>query len=160
MTLRFRDLAIAATAIVDSGSARNFILGKLAKTHNLRRTRTSKPYSIYAVTGEMINQGYVTSQIAPVTLSVENTHHEPFTPFILTNRQAEIILGRPWLIQHQPSKDWATGKILSWGCDCPKLSHLHPPSGKTDSMVINSTSIESPKKICLPVSPHAMPKRP
>lgn len=69
--LKFIGLDVEATAIVDSGSAGNFISGKFVKTHRLQRTRTSKPYSIYAVTGEIINKGYVTSQIAPITLSIE-----------------------------------------------------------------------------------------
>ncbi|KTF87032.1 hypothetical protein cypCar_00043644 [Cyprinus carpio] len=46
---------ITVSAIVDSGSAGNFISGDLARTLQLRRTRTSKPYSIHAVTGEVIN---------------------------------------------------------------------------------------------------------
>lgn len=94
----------------------------------------------------MINQGYVTPQIAPVTLSIQNTHHKSFTPFVLEKSQTDIILGRPWLIQHQPSLDWATREIINWGCNCNKINHVHSPCDKPDSMMINSTSIESPKE--------------
>lgn len=98
--LKSRDFNVAATAIVDSGSAGNFISGDLSKALKLQKIRTTKPYSIHAVTGEVINKGYVTSEITPITLCVENTHHKLFDPFVLENSQADVILGCPWLIQH------------------------------------------------------------
>ncbi|XP_052456739.1 uncharacterized protein LOC128016283 [Carassius gibelio] len=57
VTLKSQEFNVAATAIMDSSSAGNFISGNLVRTLRLQRTRTSKPYSIHAVTGEIINKG-------------------------------------------------------------------------------------------------------
>ncbi|KAK7117116.1 hypothetical protein R3I94_022620 [Phoxinus phoxinus] len=46
-------------AIIDSGSAGNFISGRLCERLNLQKINTSKPYSIHAVTGEIINKGNI-----------------------------------------------------------------------------------------------------
>uniref|UniRef100_A0A8C2JGB1 ribonuclease H n=1 Tax=Cyprinus carpio TaxID=7962 RepID=A0A8C2JGB1_CYPCA len=144
VTLRSGDFDVAVTAIVDFGSAGSFISGNLVKTLKLQRTRTSKLYSIHAVTGETINKGYVTFQITPIILCVENIHQELFAPFVLENSQVEVIKGPHWLIQHQPTIDWKTGKIFNWGCTCITTSLT--PSPQPEPVSVNSTSIESPQE--------------
>jgi hypothetical protein len=147
VTLKTLNFCVSVTAIVDSGSAGNFISGKLCQDLNLPQVNTPKSYSIYAVTGELISQENVTTKINPIQLCVENTHQELFEPFVLQNSQTDLILGRPWLIRHQPTINWQSGKIKEWGCACSlnraPLLTLSSES-RSPAITVSSTSIESP----------------
>ncbi len=101
------------------------------------------------MTGKALNPGYVKHRIKPIMLRVGCLHEEPFTPLVLENSTSAIILGRPWLIQHNPEVSWKNGDILRWGSTCfstcfPKLPRPVPPSPKV--IPIAMTSIESPKE--------------
>uniref|UniRef100_A0A8C1GDW5 ribonuclease H n=1 Tax=Cyprinus carpio TaxID=7962 RepID=A0A8C1GDW5_CYPCA len=149
VTLMSPSFNVSVSAIIDSGSAGDFISGELSSRLNLKRITTPKPYSIHAVIGEIINKGYVNYQIKPVILCVERDHQECFHPFILENCQTDIILGRPWLIRHQPEIDWKTGKIIRWGCKCCLTclnDHPQITNELSNSVHVNSTSIESPNE--------------
>ncbi len=59
----------------------------------------------------------------------------------------DIILGRPWLVQHNPILSWKIVEVLKWGDDCFSqcFPHLPRPSPAIPvSLPIHSTSIESP----------------
>ncbi len=59
----------------------------------------------------------------------------------------DIILGRPWLVQHNPILSWKTGEVLKWGDDCFShcFPHLPRPSPAIPVLLpIHSMSIESP----------------
>ncbi len=56
------------------------------------------------------------------------------------------MLGRPWLISHNPSISWSTGDILKWGNGCfpDCFPELPTPVKFFPVLPVNSTSIESP----------------
>ncbi len=59
----------------------------------------------------------------------------------------DIILGRPWLVQHDPHLSWRTGEVLKWGEGCfphcfPRLPR--PLATVPVQLPVHSTSIESP----------------
>ncbi len=59
----------------------------------------------------------------------------------------DIILGCPWLVQHNPILSWKTGELLKWGDDffSQCFPHLPRPSPAIPvSLPIHSTSIEIP----------------
>jgi len=59
----------------------------------------------------------------------------------------DIILRRPWLVQHNSILSWKTGEVLKWGDDCFSqcFPHLPRPSLAIPvSLPIHSMSIESP----------------
>lgn len=74
----------------------------LCRQLRIQKTRTTTSYRVQSVTGKGLNRGYVKFQIKPVTLRVGWLHGEQFTPLVLEGSTTTIILGRPWLIQHQP----------------------------------------------------------
>ncbi len=143
------DVIISVTALIDSGSEGNFISGDLCRQLQLPKTLSPTPFTAKSVTGKALNPGYVKHRIKPITLRVGCLHEEPFTPLVLENSTSAIILGRPWLIQHNPEVSWKNGDILRWGSTCfstcfPKLPRPVPPSPKV--IPIAMTSIESPKE--------------
>ncbi|KAK3564108.1 hypothetical protein QTP86_007568 [Hemibagrus guttatus] len=83
----------------------------------------------------------------PVLLQVGLLHVEETTFLVLEESTADIILGRPWLEQHNPILSWSTGEVLKWGDTCfpgcfPHLPAPHSPI--PISLPVQATSIESP----------------
>ncbi len=66
---------------------------------------------------------------------------------ILENSTVNVILGCPWLVQHNPIFSWKSGEILKWGESCfPDCfpQRPHPPNHNTKRLQMCTTSIESP----------------
>ncbi|KAK3525120.1 hypothetical protein QTP86_016571 [Hemibagrus guttatus] len=73
---------------------------------------------------------------------------------------ADIILGCPWLEQHNPILSWSTGEVLKWGDTCFPgcFPHLPAPHSPTPiSLPVQATSIESP---LAPLLIHPDPDKP
>lgn len=72
------------------------------------------------------------------------THHTESISFLVhKNSTAGIILGRPWLVQHDPDLSWTTGEVLKWGDSCFPGCFPHLPQ-PVIPLPVHSTSIESP----------------
>ncbi|MGL5499892.1 MAG: hypothetical protein ACRDCK_01880 [Plesiomonas shigelloides] len=76
---------------------------------------------------------------------------------VLEGSTTDIILGRPWLADHNSVFDWNTGEILKWSQHCLQTC-LKPvqkiPSSSSSARIpisptlhLNSTSVESPEII-------------
>ncbi|KAK3529517.1 hypothetical protein QTP70_031959, partial [Hemibagrus guttatus] len=121
---------IRARALLDSGSAGNFISGALCHQLRLKCTATQKVYQIHAVTGRTLQT--VWHLAGPLRLQVGALHSEELHLLVLEDSTADIILGRPWLELHDPVLSWKTGEILKWGLlsqpPCPSSSTGPPPS--------------------------------
>ncbi|KAK3544517.1 hypothetical protein QTP86_014096 [Hemibagrus guttatus] len=134
-----------AAALLDSGSAGNFISGTLCRQLHLRTTAMPKVYQIHAVTGRPLRQ--VRHLAGPLCLQIGALHTEEIYLMVLENSTADVVLGRPWLEQHDPILSWKTGEVLRWGEHCfegcfperpsPRLSRIH-------EVQVHATSMESP----------------
>ncbi|KAK3557168.1 hypothetical protein QTP70_024704 [Hemibagrus guttatus] len=74
-------------------------------------------------------------------------HVEEITLLVLEESTADMILGHPWLEQHDPILSWKTSEVLKWGATCfpecfPKLPIPHSPD--PTHLPVQATSIESP----------------
>ncbi|KAK3505640.1 hypothetical protein QTP70_004728, partial [Hemibagrus guttatus] len=72
---------------------------------------------------------------------------EEIALLVLEESTADVILGRPWLEQHNPILSWKTGEVLKWGDTCfpncfPDLPVPHFPN--LTHLPVQATSIESP----------------
>lgn len=83
-------------------------------------------------------------------LHVGSLHVESFAPLVLDVCTAGVILGHPWLIQHQLRISWSMGDVLRWGetCFLNCFPELPQPSFSIDRpspvISVHFTSIESP----------------
>ncbi|KAK3512135.1 hypothetical protein QTP70_031258 [Hemibagrus guttatus] len=128
-----------ATALLDSGSAGNFISGTFCRQLHLCTAATPKVYQIHAVTGRPLRQ--VRRLAEPLRLQIRALHTEETYLLVLENSTADVVLGRPWLEQHDPILSWRTGEVLRWGEHCfegcfperpgPKLSRIHEVQGRS-----------------------------
>ncbi|ROL48464.1 Retrotransposon-derived protein PEG10 [Anabarilius grahami] len=112
VTLTAADLCLSVNALLDSGSAGNFISGTLCRQLQLKTTATPKIYQIHSVTGKPLRQ--VCYSVGPLHLQIGVLHMEEINLLVLEESTADVILGRPWLEQHNPIISWRIGEILKW----------------------------------------------
>ncbi|KAK3513472.1 hypothetical protein QTP70_015467, partial [Hemibagrus guttatus] len=146
-TLTTACTSVTVVALLDSGSAANFISGTLCRQLGLRTKATATPYQIRCITGKPISRRRVHHSASTVLLQVGLLHVEETTFLVLEESTADIILGHPWLEQHNPILSWSTGEVLKWGDTCFPgcFPHLPAPHSPTPiSLPVQATSIESP----------------
>ncbi|KAK3509746.1 hypothetical protein QTP70_008378 [Hemibagrus guttatus] len=145
VSLTTHDFCVSVTALIDSGSAGNFISGALCRQLQLPTAATPKIYQVHAVTGKLLRQ--VRRQAGPLRLHIGVMHTEEIVLMVLEDSTAEVVLGRPWLEQHDPILSWRTGEILRWGHKCfegcfPKRPNPRP--SRPHTLQVHATSVESP----------------
>ncbi|KAK3514000.1 hypothetical protein QTP70_001270 [Hemibagrus guttatus] len=121
-------------ALLDSGSAGNFISGTLCRQLGLRTKATSTAYQIQFITGRPVSHRQVSQSAGPVLLQVGVFHVEEIALLVLEESTADVILGRPWLEQHDPIISWKTGEVLN-DVFCPKRASKLPPHRPWDSTI-------------------------
>ncbi|ROK35612.1 Retrotransposon-derived protein PEG10 [Anabarilius grahami] len=104
------DVCIPVNAFIDSGSAGNLISGALCRQLNLKTVSSPKIYQIHAVTGR---------------LQIGILHQEDIHLLVLEESTSDVILGRPWLDQHDPNISWRTGDILKWASATVPQQTIH-----------------------------------
>lgn len=102
VTLTAPNISLPVHALLDSGSAGNFIFGSLCPQLNLSTTATQIIYQVQSVTGRPLCCKHVRYSAGPIKLQVGQLHVESLHLLVLENSTAEVILGRPWLVQHDP----------------------------------------------------------
>ncbi|KAK3570478.1 hypothetical protein QTP86_019826 [Hemibagrus guttatus] len=143
-TLTAAQVSITVVALLDSGSAGNFISGALCHQLRLRTTAMSTAYciQIQSITGRPVSWC-----VGPLLLQIGVLHVGEIALLVLEESTADVILGHPWLEQHDPILSWKTGKVLKWGDTCfpycfPELPG--PRSPNPNHLLVQATSIESP----------------
>ncbi len=140
-------VSLSVQALLDSGSARNLISGNLCRQLKLSTTPTKTIYQVQSVTGKPLSHKHVRHSVGPLHLRVEQLHEETLHLLVLEDSTADVILGRPWFVQHDPIISWKTGEFLKWGSPCfpDCFPHIPQPSSlQPVTLPVNSTSIESP----------------
>ncbi|MGL4479758.1 MAG: retropepsin-like aspartic protease [Aeromonas veronii] len=138
------DVCLPVNAFVDSGSAGNFISGALCHQLKLKTFHSPKVYQIHAVTGCPLRQ--VRHMVGPLKFRIGVLHEKLIYLLVLEDSTSDVILGRPWLEQHDPNISWKTGDILKWGTNCfngcfpnmPTPSKDYSPVTSQDSSPVSS----------------------
>ncbi|KAL0172165.1 hypothetical protein M9458_032476, partial [Cirrhinus mrigala] len=134
--------SVVVTALIDSGSAGNFISGTLCRQLHLQTKVTSKIYQIQPITGETTSPTRIHRKCEPINLQIGILHHEKI--LVLEGANVDIILGRPWLVKHDPILSWGTGEILKWGKGCVTDCFPVIPRPVQKPLPVFTTSVESP----------------
>ncbi|KAI2668646.1 Transposon Tf2-9 polyprotein [Labeo rohita] len=142
--LTANDVSFTVAALIDSGSAGNFISDAPAQRLGLQTTPTEVRYHVQSVTGQSLSKKDVKHCAGPIHLQIGQCHEEEIWLLVLEGSTIDVVLGRPWLARHNPILSWGSGEILKWGDTCwpecfPKL-----PLRPTVSISMCSTTIESP----------------
>ncbi len=100
--LTAHDVSLPVVALIDSGSAANFIAGTLSRQLNLPTTSTMKIYQIQSVKGQPLGRKHLRHQVGVFNLCVGLLHEEDLHLLVLEDSTADVILGCLWLVQHNP----------------------------------------------------------
>ncbi|KAL0188510.1 hypothetical protein M9458_015609, partial [Cirrhinus mrigala] len=111
VVLKFGDVVIPTTALIDSGAAGNFIDANFVEHHRVP-TLSCSPH-INQTTDDLI-------------LHINPSHQETIRFFLIESPQSPIILGYPWLDQHGPSIAWTDRTITRWSSRCYSHCQVKP----------------------------------
>lgn len=105
---------ISAKALIDSGSAENFISRDFINCFQIPKIPCQTELNVHSILGKPLGKGCIYHCTASLKLCIGVTHSESISLLVLNGSMANIILGCPWLQQHAPNVSWTTGDILSW----------------------------------------------
>ncbi|KAI2661314.1 Transposon Tf2-6 polyprotein [Labeo rohita] len=112
------DLSIHTTALIDSGAAGNFIDADFVRTNHLPILSCVSPVAVAALDGRPLGTGRIEHTTGDLTLHTEPQHKETIRFFIITSPRTPLILGYPWLHQHEPTISWSEATITHWSSRC------------------------------------------
>ncbi|KAI2646996.1 Transposon Tf2-9 polyprotein [Labeo rohita] len=144
VTLTANDVSISVAALIDSGSAGNFIAGYLARRLKIETFPTELIYRVQSITGKPLSERDVRRRAGPVGVRVGLCHKEEMSFLVLEGSKMDLVLGRPWLARHEPILSWGTGEILKWGSQCWPECFPNLPLQPSRHLQVCTTSIESP----------------
>ncbi|KAL0146466.1 hypothetical protein M9458_058229 [Cirrhinus mrigala] len=121
-------------AFIDSGAAGNFMDVDVAKDLGIKTLTLQRALSITALDGRPLGSGQVSESTTPLLLRI-GQHQEKIQFFLTQSPELPLVLGYPWLFQHNPQVDWTKGVVRNWGTNCCisnfSLCHLSEPSQTT-----------------------------
>jgi transposase InsO family protein len=108
--------SVSCQALIDSGAEGSFIDEAWALEQGIPLIDLNQPTSVFALDGSVLEK--VHRATIPVSLTVSGNHRETISFLIFHSPYIPVVLGHPWLVEHNPQIDWARGSILSWKLSC------------------------------------------
>lgn len=102
--------------LVDSGADESFMDIGLAERLGLDLVPLQEPLEVNALDGRLLCK--ITQRTSPLQLLMAENHTEEIVFHIFSSPVQPLILCLPWLVKHNPNKNWATGEVTSWGAGC------------------------------------------
>ncbi|KAL0172743.1 hypothetical protein M9458_033054 [Cirrhinus mrigala] len=107
---------LSSRALLDSGAEGNFMDLNFAQQLLIPIIPLSCKISVNALNGQTLPS--ITHSTGPITMITSGNHKEELT-FLLTNSPlVPVVLGHPWLVQHNPRVDWGHDSVSTWGESC------------------------------------------
>ncbi len=114
--LRWAGFSVSCSALINSGAEGNFIDERWAHEHDIPLVDLEDTTTVFALDGRVLST--VHRVTIPVSLTVSGNHQETIYFYIFQSPFTPIVLGHPWLTQHNPLINWDKGIILSWKLAC------------------------------------------
>uniref|UniRef100_A0A8C1X582 Uncharacterized protein n=1 Tax=Cyprinus carpio TaxID=7962 RepID=A0A8C1X582_CYPCA len=145
ITINSRNLSIHV--LVDSGAASNFISSHFVTKHRIPIIQNETTYRITTIQGSPLGGGKITRRTHELQLVLPHGHREQLALLVLPRATVDVVLGRPWLAQHNPQINWSTGEIQAWDPECQSHIHRSPVQSSQSApphLQLPSTSIGRP----------------
>uniref|UniRef100_A0A8C2AU46 Gypsy retrotransposon integrase-like protein 1 n=1 Tax=Cyprinus carpio TaxID=7962 RepID=A0A8C2AU46_CYPCA len=145
ITINSRNLSIHV--LVDSGAASNFISSHFVTKHRIPIIQNETTYRITTIQGSPLGGGKITRRTHELQLVLPHGHREQLALLVLPRATVDVVLGRPWLAQHNPQINWSTGEIQAWDPECQSHIHRSPVQSSQSApphLQLHSTSIGRP----------------
>jgi len=95
--------SVTINAMIDSGATEDFIDREVCNKHWIKMIKAKNPPEIYLAEGKPSAMGPVTHMMkVPMNIS---SHRELATFQVANLQNHEVILGMPWLREHNPTSD-------------------------------------------------------
>ena len=131
--------SIQTTTMVDSGAMGIFIHPRFVKEHKLV-TKTRTPLIVNNVNGRLL---LCVDQQVEVQMKVRN-HTETLTFDVTPLGKHNIVLGLPWLQQHNPTIQWTSRKVTFASDYCEEHCLVQPASTFLNQrLIVSQVTIEN-----------------
>ncbi len=104
------------TALLDSGAEGNLLDISLAQLLHIPLVPLRHKISVSALNGQSLPQ--ISLSTVPITLVTSGNHSETITFLVTHSPLAPVVLGHPWLTQHNPRVDWGRNTVSEWSRAC------------------------------------------
>lgn len=100
-----------------------FIDAAYAEAKKLTRKRLPRSILVYNIDGTLNEHGSIKETVDLVVRFQDHTERATF--FVTSLGGSQLILGHPWLVQHNPEIDWTSGKVSMSRCpeEC-RIKHI------------------------------------
>jgi hypothetical protein len=105
---------MAVNALLDSGATGLFIDADFVHAKNLTTTRLPRTIPVFNIDGSLNQYGTIKETVDLIVRFQDHTERATF--YITTLGGVPVILGHPWLAQHNPQIDWTTGDVVMSRC--------------------------------------------
>lgn len=95
---------LTLSAMVDSGAEDNFVDEEVAQQAGFPIESLETPIVVRALDGKFL--ALVTHQTTPLQLILSGNHRELISLKLMQSPSAPIVLGHPWLVLHNPHRDF------------------------------------------------------
>ncbi|KAI5629605.1 hypothetical protein C0J50_7997 [Silurus asotus] len=143
VTLLGPNTCLSTSALVNSGTAGNFISQACLDQLQLRRERRHHDLAVQTIQGRPLGQGWIKYCAPVITLQIGLFHQERIQFLVLENSTVDIILGRPWLIKHSPRCSWGPCDVLEWSPWCHRHCLHGLPTPLNSRMIMAATRFEN-----------------
>ena len=137
--VKHHNTAVSLEVLIGSGADGSFMDWDFAKKLHVKSLLLSRPLEARALDGSPIFK--VTHKTEPLEVSVGD-HQELLCFHLYRSTQHPLILGFPWLQEHNPHIDWNTGRVLNWAEGC-KNNCFSSRRGLNVKAVPNTISVSS-----------------
>jgi len=142
---------VTINAKIDSGATEDFIDREVCNKHGIKMTKAKNPKEIYPADGKPSAMGSVTHMTkVPMDIS---SHRELATFHVANLQNHEVILGMPWLREHNPTIDWNDKRITfnserctTWCLKCSPVAYAVPEDKALEENLITRFSKVQAKK--------------
>jgi len=142
---------VTINAMIDSGATADFIDREVCNKHGIKIIKAKNPREIYLADGKPSAMGPVT-HITKVPMDI--SRHRELATFQVANLQNhEVILGMPWLREHNPTIDWNDKRITfnserctTWGVKGSPVAYAVPEDKALEENLITRFSKVQAKK--------------
>jgi len=137
--------SVTINAMIDSGVTEDFIDREICNKHGIKMIKAKNPREIYLADGKPSAMGPVTHMTkVPMDIS---SHRELATFQVANLQNHEVILGMPWLKEHNPTIDWNDKRITfnserctTWCLKCSPVAYAIPEETALEENLITRFS--------------------
>uniref|UniRef100_A0A8C5PHN1 ribonuclease H n=1 Tax=Leptobrachium leishanense TaxID=445787 RepID=A0A8C5PHN1_9ANUR len=118
ISLTWEGVHLETEAFLDSGASGNFMDRVFASKNLMPLVLKERPLMVEAIDGKPLSCPHITHDTIEVCMKTGVLHRETIRFQIIDSPSCPVVLGFPWLTEHNPVIDWVQRDIRCWGPSC------------------------------------------